>query len=262
MKPRNKLATARTPDGCEMQLFEHDGDFSIKVTGQELMNSRQHESELELARLGCASLVNHEAPRVLIGGLGLGYTLRQTLDMLSPQSEVIVSELLDAVVEWNYEFLGDLNDHPLKDDRVEVKRGDVVKLIANSKAAFDAILLDVDNGPSAFTDSGNQRLYGRRGIAACRQALRENGCLAVWSCASSKTYEEQLVKSGFHVRRYRASAYKGSKSQNRFVWVASENENVLPPGGGEPRISPKKNGDGFVPNRSPVKPVRGSRKKR
>jgi len=236
MKPRVRIATARTPDGSEMVIYQHGRDFSIMINGQDLMNSRQHESELELARLGCAHLVGRKAPRILVGGLGMGYTLRQALDMLSPHAQVVVGELLGAVVEWNREFFGELNGRPLGDERVDVKTGDIVNLISRSKGRFDAILLDVDNGPSAMTDSGNRRLYGRKGIQACRRALRKQGCLAVWSAEPSKKFEQLLMRCSFHVRRFRASAYKGSKSQSRFVWVASEDKIILPPGGGEPRL--------------------------
>lgn len=223
-----------------MELRQHDRDFSITINGEELMNSRQHESEMELARLGCASLAGRKAPSILIGGLGLGYTLRQALDMLSPHAKVVVCELLGAVVEWNREFFGELNGHPLEDERVDLKTGDVVKIISRSKSRFDAILLDIDNGPSAVTDSGNQRLYGREGIRACRRALRKQGCLAVWSAEPSKSFEQLLMNCNFHVRRFRVPAYKGSKSQSYFVWVASEDKIVLPPGGGEP-LRPRKN---------------------
>ena len=140
-----------------MVLYQHDRDFSILINGQDLMHSRQHESELELARLGCAHLVGHKAPSILIGGLGMGYTLRQALDMLSPQAHVVVGELLDAVVEWNREFLGELNGQPLGDERVDLKTGNIVAQISGSKRRFDAILLDIDNGPGALTDSGNRR---------------------------------------------------------------------------------------------------------
>ena len=240
MKPRVRIATALTPDGSEMVLYQHGRDFSIKINGHDLMHSRQHESELELARLGCAHLAGRKAPSILIGGLGMGYTLRQALDMLSPHAQVVVGELLGAVVEWNRKFLGELNGQPLEDERVDVKTGDIVKLISRSKSRFDAILLDIDNGPDAMTDSGNRRLYGREGIRACRRALREQGCLAVWSAEPSKKFEQLLMSCSFHVRRFRASAYKGSKSQSRFVWVASKDKIILPHGGGEPRL-PLKN---------------------
>jgi spermidine synthase len=198
------------------------------------MDSRRHESERELARLGCAHLAGHQAPRVLLGGLGMGYTLRQALDMLDPRAEVVVCELLDAVVGWNREFFGRLNGQPLKDERVYLEMGDVVEVISRSRGNVDAILLDIDNGPRAMTDSGNRRLYGRDGIRACRRALRESGCLAVWSAEPSRKFERLLMCCGFHVRRFRVSAYKKSKSLSRFVWVASEDKTVLPPGGGEP----------------------------
>ncbi|MBO1223226.1 MAG: hypothetical protein JYX80_02240 [Candidatus Scalindua sediminis] len=219
-----------------MELYQHDRDFSIMLNGQDLMHSRQHESELELARLGCAHLAGSKAPSILIGGLGLGYTLRQVLDMFSPHAQVVVSELASAVVEWNREFLGELNGQSLEDERVDIKTGDIVELISRSKSRFDAILLDIDNGPSEMNNSGNRRLYGYEGLQACRHALREQGCLGVWSAEPSKKFEQLLMSCSFHVRRFRVPAYKGSKSQSRFVWVASEDKIILPPGGGEPRL--------------------------
>ena len=236
MKPRVRIASARTPDGGQMVLYQHGRDFSITINGQDLMLSRQHESELDLARLGCAHLAGRTAPSILIGGLGMGYTLRQALDMLSPRAQVVVGELLGAVVEWNREFLGELNGQPLGDNRVDLKTGDIVELISRSKNKFDAILLDVDNGPGVMTDSGNRRLYGREGIQACRRALSKQGCLAVWSAEPSKKFEQLLMSCGFHVRRFRVPAYKGSKAQSRFVWVAAEERSILPPGGGKPRL--------------------------
>jgi spermidine synthase len=241
MKPKVRIASVRTPDGGEMVLYRHDHDFLITINGQDLMLSRQHESEQELARLGCAHLTGRKAPRILIGGLGMGYTLRQALDMLSPHSHVVVGELLGAVVEWNREFLGELNGHPLGDKRVDLKTGDIVELISRSKSCFDAILLDIDNGPRAMTDSGNHRLYGPEGIRACRRALREQGCLAVWTAEPTKKFEQLLMSCGFHVRRFRVPAYRGSKARSRFVWVASEDKNILPSGGGEPRLPLKGN---------------------
>jgi spermidine synthase len=203
-----------------MVLYQHDRDFTITINGEDLMLSRHHESELELARLGCAHLAGRKAPSILIGGLGMGYTLRQAL--------------------WNRQHLGVLNGQPLADQRVDLKIIDIVELISGSKSRFDAILLDVDNGPSAMSDAGNSRLYGYEGISACRGALRKKGCLAVWSVVPSKEFEQLLMDCGFDSRRYRVPAYKGSKSQSRFVWVASEDRSILPPGGGEPRQPGKK----------------------
>ena len=240
MKPQIILATAQTPDGGKMELYQHDHDFLIKINGQELMNSRHHESEQELARLGCANLSSRRAPRVLIGGLGMGYTLRQTLDMLGPTAHVLVSELLTAVVDWNRKYLKDLNGGPLDDKRTDLITGDIFQLLSRSIHKFDAILLDVDNGPSAITDSGNDRLYSPAGIQACRRALRKQGSLAIWSSEPSKVFEQLLISCGFKVRRYRAKAYQGGNSKPFFIWVAAEDKMILPSGGGEPRLQGKK----------------------
>lgn len=185
------------------------------------MHSRQHESELDLARLGCAHLIGHEAPSILVGGLGMGYTLRQALDMLGPNARVVVSELMDVVVQWNRDFLGELNCHPLRDKRVELITGDILDLISSSSNRFDAILLDIDNGPEALTDSGNNRLYSSAGIKACRRALCEDGCLSVWSAGPSDQFEKILMRCNFNVRRFPVHSHKGSKSRSRLVWVAS-----------------------------------------
>jgi spermidine synthase len=170
----------------------------------------------------------------------MGYTLRQALDMLGPLGRVVVAELMAAVVEWNQAYFGELNGQPLGDERVELETADIITLIEQSPDRFDAILLDIDNGPRAMTDSGNCRLYAREGMLACRRALHEQGCLAVWSAESSKKFERLLMDCDFHVRRFRVHAYRGSKSPSRFVWVASEDKSKLPPGGGEPRLPRKK----------------------
>ena len=229
MKPIAKLAEALTPDGHTIALFQRDQDFSIRVNGQDLMLSRQHESELELARLGCAHITKSRTPVVLIGGLGMGYTLRQTLDMLGPEASVIVSELLSPVAEWNREFLGTLNGNALHDPRVRLKLGDVYPLIASSESQLDALLLDVDNGPSALTTSRNQRLYQREGLLTCRRALHKRGCLAIWSAEPSRAFERLLRSCDFQVRGFRVPVYRGSRS-SRFVWVASKRESSLPEG--------------------------------
>ncbi len=193
------------------------------------MSSRTHESELELARLGCFALTERFSPTVLIGGLGLGYTLRQSLDMLHKGAKVVVSELLDSVIKWNRKYLGELNKHPLQDKRVDLQSGDVVDLIANSEDRFDAILLDIDNGPDALSNSGNSRLYGREGIMACRRALKKNGCIAVWSTGERKSFERLLLSCKFNVRRYQAALHKGSKQRAITIWIASENKKKFPP---------------------------------
>jgi len=240
MKPQIKLATAQTPDGGEMTLYQHDVNFEIKVNGQLLMSNRQHESELALARLGCAHLSKREAPRVLIGGLGMGYTLRQTLDMVGENAKVVVSELMAPLVDWNRDFLGELNGQSLDDKRVEIRVGDVLLLLSNSKNHYDTILLDVDNGPSAIVDPGNDILYSQAGIEICRQALRNRGCLAVWSADPSEEFERLLRRGKFQVRRFMVPAYGASNKKTRVIWVASEDKANLPPGGREPDLPKQK----------------------
>jgi spermidine synthase len=240
MKPQIELESIETPDGGRMGLHEHDEGFSIKVNGQLLMSSRQHESELALARLGCAHLVQHEAPTVLIGGLGMGYTLAQTLSMLGSGAKVTVSELMPEILAWNQKYFGALNGKPLEDARTDVILGNIFSILAKADERFDAILLDIDNGPTAITDEGNGQLYTREGMESCRRALRNKGCLAVWSAEPSKSFEALLMSCHFHVRRYKVPAYAGTTKNSRFVWVSTENERLLPPGGGEPRPAKKK----------------------
>ena len=221
MKPKIRIATTQAPDGCEVALYEHDGEFIITVDHQDLMLSRAHESEFDLARLGCARLVKHGSPTVLIGGLGMGFTLRQTLDMLPPQATVVVAELLPDVVEWNRDYLGELTHHPLQDRRVVIKVADVAEVIRQSPNTFDAVLLDVDNGPNAMTDVRNDHLYSREGIRSCMNSLYAEGCLAVWSALFDEPYERRLRQENLHVECLRVPAHKGAKSYHCCIWIAS-----------------------------------------
>lgn len=247
MKPTVKLASFKTPDGSDMSLHVHDGDYRITVGNHDLMLSRRHESELQLARLGCRHLTEARSPAVLIGGLGMGYTLRQALDLLPAGGRVTVAELLPEVIEWNRVHLGGLTGHPLDDPRVTVVADDVLKVLQGAARAYDAILLDVDNGPRAISAPGNARLYRREGIAACCRALTGAGCLAVWSAEPDKAYERALIAAGLRVRRYRAPAYKGSQTQSCFVWVAAMQARLLPPGGGELQDAPARHERRFGP---------------
>jgi spermidine synthase len=228
MKPTLKIATTQTPDGEVLTLFEHDGDYSIKVGCQELMTSRAHESELELARLGCARIAARQNPSVLIGGLGMGYTLRETLNLLQPEATVVVSELIPDVVQWNRDILGELTNHPLRDPRVMLKVCDVMQVIQQAEHAFDAILLDVDNGPEALTASDNDRLYSRQGLQACMRALHAKGCLAVWSGATDSQFERRLKAENLFFQLYHVPVYKGGKARARCVWVISRDARSLP----------------------------------
>ena len=201
----------------------------MKVGCQELMTSRAHESELELARLGCARIAARQNPTVLIGGLGMGYTLRQTLDLLQPDATVVVSELIPDVVQWNRDFLGQLTNHPLRDPRVVLKVCDVMSLIQQSEHAFDAIMLDVDNGPEALTAAGNDRLYSRQGLQACMRALHAKGCLAVWSGAIDNSFERRLKAENLFFRLFHVPVYKGGKALARCIWLIASDPRSLPP---------------------------------
>ena len=178
-------------------LRQRGGDFEIRVDGHDLMSNRAHGSEEEMARLACAHLGTADAPRVLVGGLGMGYTLRATLDALPAGGHVVVAELVPAVVDWNRGPLAPLAGAPLQDARAEVYVGDVGALLRTTTVRFDAIMLDVDNGPKALTRKGNQLLYSPAGLETTKRALRRDGVLAVWSSDRSKDFEARLRKAGF-----------------------------------------------------------------
>jgi spermidine synthase len=192
------------------------------------MTSREHESELELARLGCARIATRPAPRVLIGGLGLGYTLRQTLDMLPPSATVVVAELLPDIVEWNRVYLGELTDHPLQDKRVTVVVCDVVDVVRNDAHPFDAILIDIDNGPEAISDYQNHPLYSTVGIGMLMRAMPASGCLAIWSAGIDRRFERRLRREGLQVKAFQVPAHKGAKARSKCIWVASRDPDSLP----------------------------------
>ncbi|MDP6526503.1 MAG: hypothetical protein QGH15_20005 [Kiritimatiellia bacterium] len=229
MKPTIQLDSATFPDGSELALLTHDGDFTITLDGEALMMSRQNESELELARLGCARLTRRKDPTVLIGGLGLGYTLRQTLDLLGKHAKVVVAELRPEIVQWNREYLGELTGHPLRDLRVTVQNADVFDVIRQADHVYDAILLDLDNGPDAKAPDRNDSLYSRRGLRACINALLDGECLAVWSADGDARFEKRMRNEKLHFRRFSVRAHKGGRARCRTVWVASTKSSNLPP---------------------------------
>lgn len=199
MKPWKTIDRAQAPGGGELVLQERDGTFAIRVGGVELMSSRTHGSEEQMAHLALAEVARRkQAPRVLVGGLGMGFTLRAVLGLLSPKGRVVVAELSKSVVEWNRGPLAHLADRPLDDPRVSVEERDVVEVlrIAAGGERFDAILLDVDNGPVALTTAANAKLYDGRGVALCREALMPYGALVVWSAGPEHRYLERLKKAG------------------------------------------------------------------
>ena len=216
MKPLIKLATAIIPNnGGELTLFQREDEFSIRLSGVrgELMNSRVFNSEQELSKLGCAHIKNTEHAQVLVGGLGMGYTLAAALKCVTASSKVTVAELIPEVVEWNQRPLGECAGRPLNDPRSHVRLGDIVALIKQQKPDFDAILLDVDNGPEGITHSNNNWLYSTAGLAALYNNLRPEGMLAVWSAGPDSMFVIQLKKAGFTVTvpTVRARPDKGSR---------------------------------------------------
>ncbi len=221
MKPWELLGQTRTPEGEDMTLMRQDAEYVILANGRSLMSSRMHGSEEALATLACRRLRAIEAPRVLVGGLGMGFTLRATLDVLAPDATVVVVELVPAVVEWHKGPLGALASHPLKDKRVVVEVGDVGATLRANADRFDAVLLDVDNGPAAFTASHNSGLYDDRGLAAARAALKAGGTLAVWSAWDDRKFEQRLRYGGFtvSVQRMRARLKKGGPKHTVFLGV-------------------------------------------
>lgn len=216
MKPRELLAESTTPDGAPITLTREAEAFVVRVSGVPLMSSRVHGSEDAMAEVGCAAMRARPAARVLVGGLGMGFTLRATLDVLGDDAEVVVSELLPVVVDWNRGPLADLASRPLEDPRVRLVVGHIAELTRRSpRRSFDALLLDVDNGPEAFTVASNAWLYSRDGIDALRALLRPSGVLVVWSATQSTRFERDLRAAGLASEvvpvRARGAIRKGSR---------------------------------------------------
>ena len=219
MKPLELLGETLAPDGTDIKLTRRDNEYIILANGKSLMSSRMHGSEEALATFGCRRAQTLKQPCVLVGGLGMGFTLRATLDLLPPDAVVVVAELLPAVVEWNRGPLGPLAGHPLKDRRVRVEVGDVGVRVSAGLGEFDAVLLDVDNGPAAFAASDNAGLYDDRGLAAARAALKMGGVLAVWSARDDRKFEQRLGYGGFtvQVERVRGRLKKGGPRHTIFL---------------------------------------------
>jgi spermidine synthase len=199
MKPWELLGETHAPDGTTFTLKRRDTEYLLFANGEVLMTSRQHESEDALATLVCERLRGVKQPCVLIGGLGMGFTTRAALDHLPKDASVVVAELLPSVVEWNRGPLGALAGYPIDDPRVSIITSDVSAVLRASQARFDAILLDVDNGPEAFASGANASLYGDIGLFAARTALKFGGILGVWSVWKDKHFPARLRYAGFAV---------------------------------------------------------------
>jgi spermidine synthase len=225
MNPWNLIDSSEIPDnGGELRLYKRSEDYSIMIVGGgELMSSRMHGSEDALAELGCQHIGKHQQANVLIGGLGMGFTLAAALKQIGPEATAVVAELVPAVVQWNHEHIGHFAGHPLNDPRTNVSVGDVAQQLKRQRSAFDAIMLDVDNGPEGLTHQDNNWLYSMAGLGAAFKALRPNGVLTVWSAGPDQIFGERLRQSGFMVEEKRVRAHGKKKGARHTIWIGLKN---------------------------------------
>lgn len=219
MQPWELLGTVTLPDGDELTLRRRGEEYSLQLANFELMNSRQHDSEEQLATLALDARASLAGTHVLVGGLGMGYTLRAALDRLPADARVTVAELVPEVVDWNREHMGHLAGHPLDDSRVSVAIGDVADLLRKSQRVFDFVLIDIDNGPEGSTHDDNNWLYSLAGLEATKAALKPGGILSVWSTYESDEFTRRLKRTGFtsEVKRIRS---RGRKGNRHVIWLA------------------------------------------
>jgi spermidine synthase len=224
MIPWKLIDTAQIPgNGGELQLHRRNTELSISIVdGGVLMSTRAHGSEDALAEVACSKIAGRSQARVLIGGLGMGFTLAAALRQLKANAEVVVAELVPAVVKWNRDYLGEYAGHPLQDKRTSVREGDVAHILRAERQAFDAILLDVDNGPEGITHKKNDWLYSVNGLTESYTALRPKGLLAVWSAGPNRNFTERLRKVGFKVKQVKVRE-RDNKGGHHIIWLAEKN---------------------------------------
>lgn len=220
MLPWERIAHAEADDGTPLELRKRGREYLILAGGRDLMSSEDEGSSRALAELGCAHLAGRAEARVLVGGLGMGYTLRAALDRVGPKARVEVAELVPAVAEWNRGPLGELAGHPLHDPRTELRLEDVRLCIAAATERYDAILLDVDNGPIALAHAKNDTLYHRRGLERARRALRPGGVLGVWSLLDDIRFTRRLEQTGFEASVHRVPGSRKGRGRTHVVWIA------------------------------------------
>ncbi len=219
MKPTTTLASCRTPDGTVLLLQEHDGHFYLKVGGVQLMSTTASSSEQQMAEIACARMP--KKPRILIGGLGFGFTLRRVLELCPPDAIVDVAELVQEVIDWNREFLTSVNGLLLDDPRVRIHRRDVGEIIERAgKDRYHAILLDVDNSPDPLVQKGNAKLYNRGGIARTKAAMHSGGRVVFWSANPDKDFARSLERVFQNVECIGAKAYPKAKRFTHTLFVA------------------------------------------
>jgi spermidine synthase len=221
MTPWTLLDRVDAADGTRLELLQRGEHFSIRVNGELLMNSRVHDSERALAELALASVASRQRPRILIGGLGFGYTLAAALARLGPDAHVEVVEISAAVIRWNGERLGALNGHAAEDARVSISEGDVVDRVGAARGTYDSILLDVDNGPRAVGRKRNAWLYTPEGLAALRDALTPGGVLAIWSAGPEVGFSDRLRDVGLDVVLHRTQSHAARTRERHFIWLGT-----------------------------------------
>jgi spermidine synthase len=226
MIPWSLIDTAVVPggEGGELRLKQRGDEFAIMLGSNELMNSRLSGSEESLATIVCERLRHRTAPRILIGGLGMGFTLRAAQAVLPPDARIVVAELVPAVVAWARGPMAGIFGDSLADPRVSIRQTEVGALIRSGAAAFDAILLDVDNGPEGLTRKANDALYGLEGLGAARAALRPGGMLAVWSSGPHPKFTWRLKRAGFAVEEVRARANGARGGARHVIWIAARGD--------------------------------------
>ena len=224
MKPRIKLAESIIHNGTRMALYEHDGAFSVSLNGKELMHSKVTASESLLGRIGVDHINKDISSRVLIGGLGLGFTLKSVLDSGSLKMKIVLAELFSEVIEWNRTYLKSLNGMLLDEPCVNIKSENVIELIKKTEPRiYDAILLDVDNGPVAMVDENNDQLYSTSGIRLMCRALKKGGRISIWSAGLDLKFENRLTKLGCKFLSVPAKAYNGAKRSRNVIYVIDPN---------------------------------------
>jgi spermidine synthase len=222
MTPMELIGTAQVPGGQELRLFRRGRDFMILLDRNELMSSRMSGSEEALAVMSCERLEQRPAPHMLIGGYGMGFTLRSALAALGADAQLTVAELVPEIIQWARGPMVDLAAGCLDDPRVRLIEGDIVAVIAEGSSTYDAILLDVDNGPDGLTRNGNDRLYSMKGLAAAKAALKPGGILAVWSAAPDTAFAKRLSSAGFSVEEAAVRARSNGKGPRHVIWFANK----------------------------------------
>ncbi|WP_137871434.1 spermidine synthase [Sphingopyxis sp. 2PD] len=220
MKMRELIGTALVPGGDELRLFRRGDDFIIAVEGNELMSSRMSGSEEALATMTCDRLRSTDGAHLLIGGYGMGFTLRAALATLGPDARITVAELVPGIIDWARGPMADLAAGCLDDPRVELVLHDVATVIGSATRRYDAILLDVDNGPDALTRAANDQIYSSTGLAMARAALRPGGILAIWSAAPDPRFTRRLSAAGFAVEEVGVRARSNGKGPRHMIWFA------------------------------------------